>query len=134
MLEVSQHKTRLKLAIETCQQVQIERCRHAQGIVISQQQVASRLLHVGSQQECVVGLENPPDLPQERYFRGVFEIPDRTAQKKYQHLFSGAALGRNVQQPVEVLSFATDDADALDVAEFALAHCQCSRRNLDWKV
>src|SRR5208282_964440 len=63
--------------------------------------------------------------------RGTVEIADGAAQKQYEEMLARAALCRHLEQSVEILALEAQDADAIDVAEFALTHDQSRTGNLD---
>ncbi len=46
-------------------------------------------------------------------------------------MLASRAVGGHFEQSVEVLALETQDADGLDVAKFAFAHCESGGRNLD---
>src|ERR1700722_4282502 len=56
------------------------------------------------------------------------EVPDCTAQKQNQKMLLAVPVRGDFQQPVQILPFKAEDADAIDVSEFALAHDQRGAR------
>ena len=59
------------------------------------------------------------------------KIADRAAQEQYKQMLALAPLRGHFEQAVEIFALETEDADGIDVTEFAFAHGQCGRGNLD---
>jgi hypothetical protein len=76
MLEAAEVEVGAQLAVDADQQVQVERGRHAQRIVVGDQQVALGLDEIGAQQKRVPRLQRRRDAAQQRLGRGWIEIAD----------------------------------------------------------
>src|SRR5260370_30940708 len=84
--EAAQIKIRVKLPIDPGQQIQIERRRHASGIVVSQQLQLNVLLQVRAEQQRVSRSQNRSHFAQKLFPGFAVEIADRASQKQYEQM------------------------------------------------
>src|SRR5258706_3687779 len=127
-------KIRIKLAIDTGEQIEIERGRHADRIVVRRDQLRQRLLQVCPQQQGVSGVKDPAHFSQKAFTRIAIEISDRAPKKQDEQMLVVSAPRGGRQQAVKVWPFETDNADELDLAKLALASGQCGGRKFDRAV
>ena len=128
MLERVERKVAVQFAIDAGEQIQIERSRHADRVVVGGDQHGHRLFEVSAEQQRVAGREHVADVAQKTGGRQPPEIADRAAEKQHeQRLVLGAALA-HFGESREIVAFITDDRNAFDVTEFAAAQLQSGAR------
>src|ERR1035441_4550603 len=130
MLELAKIEVAVQFPVDPPQQVQVERRRHAQRIVVSFQHPLERLQKIGAEQQPVASRENAAHLAQKTSVRPGIEIADRAAQEQYQQVYPIGPQRGDLAQAVQVLPLDADDAYAFDIAQFGLARRQRRRRDL----
>src|SRR5579864_6042109 len=131
MRESVQVEVGVELAVDARKQVQVEGRSHAERIVVRQDQLRGGLLEIAAQQERVTGLQDSSHLAEKLDAGRTVEIADCAAEEKDEEMLAVLASGSHFEEPVEVFALESDDADGIDVAEFAFAHGQRRGRNLN---
>src|SRR5579862_614194 len=131
VIEGSEVEIRIQFAINASQKIEIESCRYTQFVIVGCQQLSSGFLQVGSQQQRISGLQYTPHLIEKLQARHAVKVTDGAAQKQNQQMLSRTAVCSYFMQAVEIFTLEAQNADAIDVAEFALAHGQGSGRNFN---
>ena len=71
------------------------------------------------------------DQPQAAKGRSVHavKVSNRAAQKQHKKMFSALPISRDLEQTFKIFALEANNADGIDVAEFAFAHHQCRVRD-----
>src|SRR4051794_34019013 len=131
MLKARDIEIGVELSIHACKQVQVKRRGDAEGVVIGAKHLRNRLHEISSQQKAITSHEGLAHVSEKLHPRLALEIADRASEKQHQHVFARFTAGSHLPQTLEILSFKTQDADAGQVIELALAKGKCRRGNLD---
>jgi hypothetical protein len=91
-------------------------------------------LEIGAEKKRIPGLKNAANFGEKSNAGGAVEIPDGASQEQYEEVLAGRAVRGYFEQSIEVFALEAQNADGLDVAEFALAHGERRWRNLDGVV
>src|SRR5437667_4940181 len=91
MLEACQAKVARQLAVDTRQDIQVERGCGADRIAIGRKQLGSRLNEISAKQKRIAWREPSPHMRKEVFRAGTVEIADGTSQKQHQQRFSASA-------------------------------------------
>src|SRR5258708_13843187 len=129
-----QIKIRPQFAIDSRQQIQIERRGHACRIVVRQQLRRYVLLQVRSQQQSIAGLQSLPHFAQELFSSRAIKIANRAPQEKHQQVIAFIATLCHGLEPFQIRLFVTDHAYKVDLPELLLASRQRRRRDLDREI
>src|ERR1017187_2496176 len=131
MTKLPQIKVGSKFSIGSDQKVEIEGCRHPEFVVVSSQQLRGGLFQVCAQQEGVAALQNASDRAKKFLSCRTIKVHDRICQEEHAQSLAALAVGRHLQQTVQVLAFKPHNADSIDVAEFSFADYQSRAPNFD---
>src|ERR1700740_1476199 len=131
MLELPDIEICFELPVDAHEQITIECRGHAQLVVVGRNKRLYRLLQVCAEEQRIALPEYASQAPQKLKARVPIEVADGAAQKQHQQMFPLFSPGCYFEQTVQLLAFETDNADAVDVAQLALAHRQSTGRNFD---
>jgi hypothetical protein len=131
VLELSEIEICIEFAIDAHQQVQIESRGNSKFVVVRAKKLCARLQKVSAQQKRIPRLKNAPDFGKELSSGGTIKISNGAAEKQHEKMLTGAALGSDFEQSVEIFALEAEDADGIDIAEFAFAHHESGAGNLN---
>ena len=94
MFEVRQDKVSAEFPIDPGEQIQIEGGGDPRRVIVGQQHVMDRFLHVGSQEKRVAGLQMPADVAQKILCCRPIEIADAASEEQDQECLIRPAAGR----------------------------------------
>ena len=132
--ECREVEIRVQLAVDAREKIQIERGGDSNGIVVGREQLRERFFQIRAEQERIAGKQDAAHFGEEALGGVAIEIADRAAEKQHQQMIVLVAPGRGRQQTVQIGPLESDDADALDLAQFIFTACQRGGRNFNRAV
>src|SRR3981081_4719688 len=134
MLELIEGKVSSELAVYAGKHIQIEGRGDPEFIVIGREHLRIRFFQVRSEKHCVSWHKNMSHFLQEAHSRGTIEASNCAAQEKNRKRLTPPTLSRDFQQSIQIFTLAAENADRINVTQFAFAHSQRSRRNFNWII
>ena len=123
-----------KFAIDAGEKIEVEGGGNTDGVVVGTDQCLKGLEHVRAEEKRVTWQKYLADPVKKIGAGGTVKVADVAAEKENQKMFAGGAAGGNFAEPVEILAFEADNADAVDVVKFAAQNGEGSGRNLNGVV
>src|SRR5580700_7797695 len=102
MLETREIKISRELAVDSREQILVERGRHSGGIVVSQFQHVHRLLKISREQQCIAFVQDRSHLAEKLISGRAVEITNRTAEKQKEDLFAFTPACRYLLQAIQI--------------------------------
>jgi hypothetical protein len=123
-----------QLAVDTREEIQIERGGDSKRIVVGFEQLGKRFFKICAEEERIARKQYAVNFGEKTLGSVTIEIADRAAEKKHEQTIIFAAPRCGCQQTVEIGALKSDNADALDAAQFTFTTCQRGGRNFNRAV
>ena len=131
MVERREVEVPAELAVDAHQEVLVERGRHAERIVVGEQQLAFRLDEVGAEQQEIADVEGRADAIEKACRGRLIEVSDVRAEQQDEHRAAVTARGDRRPQPFLVRRPMPHDRDVTQPVQPLLALLERLRRNVD---
>src|ERR1019366_2181126 len=121
----------VELPINAREQVEIERCRDADGVVVGADEALARFDQIGPEQQEVAWAHTTTDAGQERRRFRAGEVADGAAEKQQQHGLAGPAWGHCLVNALEIRGRESLNLRVLHAAESSRAGVAGGRGNIN---